>query len=116
MLTSPITVTIDGVAHSLSRINTDNFGSVYLKKGTGFELRLNIRHSVEGKAGQTQYDRHNVELIRSTFNVDGTTTTSSQYIVIRAPRNAATSIAEKDVIGLNALVTANAAALVAWEN
>lgn len=116
MLTSPITVTIDGVAHSLSRINNDNFGSVYLKKVAGLELKMNIRHTREGKAGPSQFERHNIELIRTTWDVEGNPVVTSCYVVGRQLPSADPSILAKDIAGLNAFVTANKDALVAWES
>lgn len=116
MLTSPITVTIDGTAHSLSRINNDNYGSVYLKKATGLELKLNIRHTYEGKAGPAQFERHNVELVRTTWDTEGNPIVTSCYVVIRSLKSTDGSVAAKDVAGLNAFVTANKDALVAWES
>jgi hypothetical protein len=117
MLTSPITVTIDGVAHNLSRVRDGDYNSTYLKKGTGFELQLDIRHSWEGKVSdQPQIERHNVELTRRTFNVDGSTTVTSTYTVIRSARGADVAAAVKDATGLNAFVTANATAIVSLES
>jgi hypothetical protein len=116
MLTSPITVTIDGVAHNLSRINNDNFGSVYLKKVTGLELKMNVRHSYEGKVGPNQFERHNIELIRTTWDVDGNPVVSNVFTTMRTLRGSDPSIVAKDAAGLNAFVTANKDALVAWES
>lgn len=116
MLTSPITITIDGVAHSLSRVNQDNFTSVYLKKDTGLELRCTIRHSYEGKNGAGQYERHNVDLLRTTWDAEGNSTIHQSYVVIRAPRGGDTSISIDDSVGLLGFVETNAAALVAWES
>jgi len=71
MLTSPLTVTIDGTAHSLDRINQDNFTSLYRKKAAGLEIDLAIRHSFEGKSGPGQMERHNVDLKYTTFDGEG---------------------------------------------
>lgn len=116
MLTSPISVTIDGVAHSLSRINQDNFSSVYLKKATGLEFRVTIRHSYEGKEGPGQMERHNVDLVHTTWDVDGNPVIRQSYHVIRNPRNLDPDGVADDTVGLNAFVTTNIAALVAWES
>lgn len=116
MLTSPITITIDGVAHSLSRINNDNFGSVYLKKVSGLELRCNIRHSYEGKAGPSQFERHNVELVRTTWDANGNPIVTTCYVVMRNIRGSDPTIVAKDVAGLNAFVTANKDAIATWES
>lgn len=116
LLTSPITITIDGVAHSLSRINQDNFSSVYLKTATGLELRVTIRHSYEGKVGNGQMERHNVDLVHTTWDANNVATVRQAYHVFRTPRGSDPTVVTKDVIGLNAWVTANAAALCAWES
>jgi hypothetical protein len=116
MLTSPIAITIDGVAHSLSRINQDNFSSVYLKKAAGLELRLTIRHSYEGKEGPGQMERHNVDLLHLTWDVDGNVTTRQTYHVIRNPRGVDPDAVADDTVGLNTWLGANVAAICAWES
>jgi uncharacterized protein YfdQ (DUF2303 family) len=116
MLTSPITITVDGVAHNLSRINQDNFTSVYLKKDTNVEYRLTIRHSYEGKAGNGQIERHNCEFMITTWDVDGNSTVEQAYVVMRTPRGGDASAQVDLATGLMAFVTTNAAALVGWES
>jgi hypothetical protein len=116
MLTSPQTVTIDGVAHSLSRINQDNFGAVFLKKAANLEIRLTIRHSYEGKEGPAQVERHNVDLKHTTWDVNGIATVTQSYKVIRNPRAVDPDRVADDTVGLNAWVTSNIAALCAWES
>jgi hypothetical protein len=116
MLTSPLVITIDGVAHNLSRINNDNFGSVYLKSGVGFEYRLTIRHSYEGKNGPGQMERHNIDFLHTTWDVNGVPTVRQAYHVIRTPRGGDSVLTGKDVIGLNALSTANITAVLGWES
>jgi hypothetical protein len=116
MLTSPLVITIDGVAHNLSRINNDNYASVYVKNGTGFEYRLTIRHSIEGKA-PNQIDRHNVDFVHTIVDaVTGAETNRQVYTVIRTPRYGDGVLTGKDVTGFNALVTANLTALMGWES
>jgi hypothetical protein len=117
MLTSPLVITIDGVAHNLSRINNDNFGSVYLKSATGYEYRLTIRHSFEGKAGPGQMERHNVDFVHTVWDaVTGAATIRQVYCVIRTPRGGDSVLTTKDATGFNALVTANLTALMGWES
>lgn len=116
MLTSPITVTIDGTDHSLSRINQDNYGASYLKKAAGLEIRLNIRHSYEKSGPNGQYERHNVDLQYTTFDVDGNPTTTQSYAVLRTLRGKDPELLENVSAGLNAFVTANVAQIVAWES
>lgn len=116
MLNSPITVTINAVGQSLSRINQDNYQSVYLKKTADYELRLTIRHSYEGKVGPGQMERHNVDMTRTTWDTDGKPIVTQTYSVIRVPRGTDTAQLLLDLAGFNAFVTANGAALVAWES
>lgn len=116
MLTSPISITIDGTAHSLSRINQDNYSAVYLKKLPLEEFRLTIRHSYEGKAGNGQMERHNVDLVHTVWDSEGNSVVNQTYSVLRNPRGADTSDIVADSVGLSAFVTANAGALVGWES
>jgi hypothetical protein len=117
MLTSPITVTIDGTAHSLPRINQDNFGSVYRKKGDGFEVQLDIRHSYEKATADGQMERHNVDLKYTTFDpVSFKPTVIQSYTVIRSKRGADPVFVPKVAIGQLAFTTTNAAAITAWES
>lgn len=116
MLSSPITITIDGTAHSLSRINQDNYGSVYLKRTSTLELRCSIRHSYEGKVGAGQFERHNVDLTQTTWDVDGKPVITQSYVVLRTPRNVDPDRLVKQTTGFDAFVTANAAAIAGWES
>lgn len=116
MLTSPITVTIDGVAHSLSRINQDNFGATYLKKAANLEIRMNIRHSYEKATVAGQYERHNVDLQYTTFDAEGNPTTSQVYQVIRQKRGSDGVLLGDIVVGLNGFVDTNVTSIVAWES
>lgn len=114
MLTSPITVTIDGVAHSLSRINQDNYSSVYFKKAAGVEYKLVIRHSYEGKNGPSQYERHNVDLTVTTWDAEGTPSTVQAYMVFRSVRGTDAKGSEDVTKALSAFMTANVAAIAGW--
>lgn len=116
MLTSPITITIDGVAHLLPRINNDNFGSTYLKKATNLEIRLDIRNSYESKTAAGQVERHIADLTHTTWDANGIPTVTQTYQHIRLKRGADPVVAVNVAKALDAFVTANAAALVAWES
>lgn len=116
MLTSPISITIDGVAHSLSRINQDNFTAVYLKKMTNRELRLTIRHSYEGKTGIGQMERHQVDLMDITWDAEGQSSVKQTYHVIRLPRGTDPDGVNDNTVGLNAWLSTNIAAITGWES
>lgn len=116
LLTSPVVITIDGVAHSLSRINNDNFGSTYLKKAAGLEIRLNVRHSYEKAGVNGQYERHNIDLTHTTWDTEGKPTVTQVYEVIRPLRGTDGSLASKIAVGLNAFIATNGTAIVGWES
>jgi 3-phenylpropionate/cinnamic acid dioxygenase small subunit len=116
MLTSPTTITIDGVAHQLSRINQDNYSAVYLKKAAGLELRLTIRHSYEGKEGPGQFERHNVDLVHTVWDENGIATVRQTYHVIRNPRHVDPDGVADDTVGLNTWLATNIAAICGWES
>jgi hypothetical protein len=116
MLTTPTVITIDGTAHNLSRINQDNFSSVYFKKTATYELRLTVRHTYEGKAGPAQVERHNVDLVHTTWDAEGNPIIRQSYHVIRNPRNLDPDSVADDTVGLNAWLTTNIAAICAWDN
>lgn len=116
MLASPTTVTIDGVAHSLSRINQDNYSSLFLKKATNLEIQLRIYHSNEKSNADGQMQRHGADLTMTTWDSEGVPTVTQSYTVIRDKRGSNPEVPVDVVTGLNAWVTANAANLVAWES
>lgn len=117
MLSSPTTVTVDGTAHSLSKINQDNFGSIFRKIGAGFQYDLAIRHLTESsKLGSPKVDRHNVDLKYTTYNVDGVPTVYQVYAVLRTPQGADPTIVEKLSVGLTAWLNANDGPVITWES
>lgn len=121
MLTSPTTVTIAGTAHSLSKIREDNFQSVFRKKDVNLQIDLIIRHSKEGKAGvQNPIERHNAELIMTTWDVNGVPTVVSFYVVMRVPQalgaTPVVSLAVAICTWLTASTNANAISIANWES
>lgn len=117
MLTSPTTVTVDGVAHSLSKINQDNFSSVFRKLFTGGSYDLTIRHATESaKLGAVKMDRHNVDLKYTTFDVDGKATVYQVYTVLRTPQGADPTVVEKLSVGLATWLGANDGPIIGWES
>jgi hypothetical protein len=118
MLASPTTITIDGTAHSLSRINSgEPYSSVYLKKATNLELRLTIRHSFESaKNGAVKVERHNADLIHTTWDANGIPTVTQTYGVFRTPQNVDPDRVADQQVGFNTWLTANVVALSNWES
>jgi hypothetical protein len=117
MLTSPTTVTVDGTAHSLSKVNQDNYSSTFIKKATGLEYKLSVRHQDEkAKLGAVVMERHNVDLTYTTFDVDGKPTVYQVYAVLRTPKGADPTIVEKLSVGFNTWLTANDGLIIGWES
>lgn len=116
MLTSPISVTIDAVTHSLNRINQDNYGSTYLAKGDGFEVRLEIRHNYEGKQAAGQYERHVIDLKYTEFDENGLATDTQVYQHIRFKRGNDGALGLAVTAALNALSGTISTAVVGWES
>lgn len=116
MLTSPITVTIATVAHSLSRINQDNYGSTYLKKGADFEIRLVLKHSYEKTTATGQMERHQAELTWTSFDTDGNPLSTQAYHVVRPKRGSDGVLASDLEKALNTFMTSNITAIVGWES
>lgn len=116
MLTSPQTVTVDGVAHSLSKINQDNYSSLFFKKGTGFEIRMSVRHSLEKATANGQYERHNVDIQYITYTPEGLPKVDQAYTVFRTLRGNDGVALSNLLQGLMTWTGTNKTALVAWEN
>jgi len=75
MFADPTTVTINGGAKALVRINQDQYSSEYLLRSATDEYRLRIRNtSYFHKDRKVTIDRHNVELAHTVFPVAPATT------------------------------------------
>lgn len=117
MLPSPLQVTIAGTAHSLIRINQDNFGSTYLKKGDRFEVRLQVRHQYEkSRPGARQVERHNIDLTYTTFPADSKSEpiVVQAYTVMRMPRGELVAPTKDVLLGLQTLLNAQAEVVLGW--
>lgn len=66
MFTNTLTVTISGTAYIMTRINQDNFGSVYRFRDGVRKLEMKIRHSTDSVQGKS-FNRHNVVLEHTVF-------------------------------------------------
>jgi hypothetical protein len=85
MFADPLSITIDGVAKTLVRINQDSYSSEYLLRLTTGEYRLRIRNSSYlDKKRNVPIDRHNVEFVQTIFPVAPATlsTVRKTYVVV----------------------------------
>jgi len=68
MLGNTLIIDAGGVNVTTIKINQDQYSSEYLKRITGGEWKVRVRHTkVGGKNGTLQYDRHNVEVVKTVF-------------------------------------------------
>lgn len=119
MLGDTLTITVNSVAKTLTKINQDSYSSEYLLKEATGEYRLRVRHSKEKAVpGQVQFDRHNVELTRTIY----ATATVGQivrqsYIVIRNPADSAVTDVQYETAALTGFLSAtNIGKLYGWES
>lgn len=119
MFDNTITMTIDGSARILTRVNQDKFASSYRYRSPDLGLDLNIRHQDRLVPGQTvRTDRHNVELVATTYPVGLSPVTRKAYIVIENLNNADPTAVDDLPVALAAgfMTVAQVARLVNWES
>lgn len=96
MIGETLSITYDGTAIVLDRINQDNFGSLYRKRVGSIEYDVAIRHNASGGAkGAVPNESHNVELTRTVFDSVNGNSSVRAYTVLRAPRGHDTAVMEK---------------------
>lgn len=89
MLPEEVTIILD-TGYNLNKINQDKYSSEYLKRDDLYELRMFVRNTnyvAKDRAGIV-VDRHNVELVHTTFP-DGTFATKRvmrMYFVLEVER------------------------------
>lgn len=114
---NPETITVNSVAKSLQKINTDNYGSEYLLIEETGEYRMKIRHSRRSVKG-VNYDRHNVELSHVVYGT-GDTPDKTRLAYIVFEHKTGDSATELGYLGaaFSAFLDAGAYAdLIAWSN
>lgn len=105
MLANTITLTVNGVAKVLVRINSsDAYASEYRLGSTTDEYRMKVRHTNTTKNG-VKYDRHNVEVVHTIYAVGAVAEYSRKfyYVVELLP-------SDPDVFLANALCNLSIAA------
>lgn len=81
MLADTITLTINGVAVGLVKINQEGYASEYRKVTSTSEYRMKVRHTQTTKSG-VKYDRHNLEVVETIFAVGDTPEYSRKYYFV----------------------------------
>jgi hypothetical protein len=119
MFANTLTITIDGVANVLTRVNQDNYGSEYIKKDGTQLLKLLFRNSVEaasnGSAETT--DRHNMFFEHTVF---ATPTASEKYYTMtatmRSRKTSDPAWLDKVAAGFITLLSAQKTGLISGES
>lgn len=76
MLGDTLTVLVEPTNRVLNKINQDNYSSEYLWVGTLSQIRARVRHTkTTARNGRPAYDRHNLEIVLTTF----ATETKAEY-------------------------------------
>lgn len=116
MFANTLTLTVDGTAFTLLRVNQDNFGSVYKSVSATEQIVMKIRHSTDTVKGQ-HIDRHNVTVEKTVF---ATLTADEKFFsvtsTIRASRGSDPDMASDLHLGVNTLVATLSPTLVKGEN
>jgi hypothetical protein len=114
-LADPAVVTINGAAKSLVRVRTNDYSSEYILRTTTDEYRLNVRNtSYLDKKRAVTIDRHNIELIQTTFPVAPATlsTIRKVYAVVENQRGDTLTDPLNVALGLLAFMSASSGAIV----
>lgn len=120
MFADTLTITIDGVAKVVTKVNEANYSSEYrLKEATG-DFRLSIRHSsyTDKKNGDVPTDRHNIELIHTIYGSAGEpNTVRKNYVVVECPaKDDATAVVKESVGFAGFLTSPNLTKALNWES
>lgn len=117
MLANTLTITINSVARILTRVNQDNYGSVYRLKDATQEFTLKIRNSVTPSDGVEPLERHNMFFEHIVYSTP--TTTEKRYTMSATMQMRKTSdpaYLAFVVPGFNTLLNAQAAAIIGGES
>jgi hypothetical protein len=118
MIGDTVSVTFNGVAKTLRKINQDNYSSEYQLRTSTEEFVLRIRHQKESLvAGKPQFERHHVDLTRVEFDAVNGDRTFQSYTVIRLQRGNDPVNARHLTLALNGFeVAATLDQIIGWES
>jgi cytochrome c len=106
MIGDTITVTFNGVATTLTRINQDNYSSEYYLLTATVEWVMKVRHQDESaRVGMPQYVRHHVDLTRKEFDAVNGDKIFQSYTVIRHQKGGDPAVARNLTLALNGFQT-----------
>jgi len=100
-------------------VNQDVYSSEYRFTNTTDRYVVKIRHSVVKPTGiYPQYDRHNFEVVRTTFAVGAVAEFYRKFYFVMEVLPGQTSVALEDAVADKMILSSNAllSALVQWES
>lgn len=95
---------------TLNKINQDGYTSEYLFRNTTVEYRAKVRHSTVNRGTKSVpdlYDRHNVEVVKTTYASGATPETYTKAYFVVELKSGDTSVALMDALADWAIVTSN---------
>lgn len=101
------------------KINQDKYSSEYLAKASLYEMSVRIRHSkTKAKDGTTVMDRHNVEIIRTTYATAELPQKSSKTYIVLEREPSDNDVKDIDALAdwLIATANSNILSLLNWES
>lgn len=106
---------------TMNKINQDGYTTEYLFRNTTDEYRAKVRHSVVNrgsKASPDLYDRHNVEVVRTTFAAGAVPETYAKAYFVLEQKAANTSVLLMDALADWAIATTdeNLVDLLEWQS
>lgn len=117
MFANTLTITINSVARVLTRVNQDNYGSVYRLKDATQEFTLKFRNTTEPTDGVEPIDRHNMFFEHIVYATGGAT--EKKYTMsstVRLRKTSDPAYAAFVVPAFNTLLNAQANGLIAGES
>jgi hypothetical protein len=100
-------------------VNNDAYSTEYRFTNTTDRYVVKIRHSTVKPNGiYPQYDRHNFEVVRTTFEASGVPEFYRKFYFVIENKPGATSVALEDAVADKMILSSNAilSALLNWES
>lgn len=106
---------------TMTKINQDGYSSEYYFRNATDSYRAKVRHSTVNRGSKLEprlYDRHNVEVVRTTFGVSGAPDTFVKVYFVTEQLPSSTDVILADALFDWAIATsdANLTALLGWQS
>lgn len=116
MLSDPATITINGSAKALVKINQDGFSSQYRLRSSTDSYDLFVRNgSVRtDKVSGAKFDRHNIQLVHTIYPVSPATISTVRSVSVTFENQQGDTLVDpqNEILGLLSFLTASSGANV----